>query len=286
MLILKLSPPHPPRFPFSVRRELCRSSGWGKSVTSGMPSLQLLLPSTWRKGVAGNRRRRNKTARWVARSKATNSIAESSSFQSSRIFRSNQPLRRPKDAPRPDPDAHESSDRGDEAGHLLMSSENLTSLAADETPLPPPPEGLAPSPPRPTGDDKECRSLADRNDGKAAPSQQQSAFSAGIQSEDPPGTDGAAALSAGCAQSPAPAVAPTPDPDPAVDSLTSWVWRGAPVSGPRQKAGNRRRLTVAQDHGQGAADVRREAETPAGRFVVPRTPRAPARAPRKKLLGQ
>ncbi|CAN0211227.1 unnamed protein product [Scytosiphon promiscuus] len=57
-------------------------SGWGKHITSSIPSVQLLLPPSWRRRLrangTNNKRCRKSTARWIARSKATSSMSESS----------------------------------------------------------------------------------------------------------------------------------------------------------------------------------------------------------------
>ncbi|CAN0255119.1 unnamed protein product, partial [Hapterophycus canaliculatus] len=57
------------------------SSGWGKNITSSIPSVQLLLPPSWRRRLrangANNKGCRKSTARWIARSKATSSMSES-----------------------------------------------------------------------------------------------------------------------------------------------------------------------------------------------------------------
>ncbi|CAM9376664.1 unnamed protein product [Ectocarpus fasciculatus] len=56
-------------------------SGLGKNITSSLPSVQLLMPLRWRKRVratGSNKRCRKSTSRWIARSKATSSMSETS----------------------------------------------------------------------------------------------------------------------------------------------------------------------------------------------------------------
>ncbi|CAM9900735.1 unnamed protein product [Pylaiella littoralis] len=58
-------------------------SSWGKNITSSLSSAQWLLPPRWRKRLhAGGikKRCRKSTSLWVARSKATSSMSESSLF--------------------------------------------------------------------------------------------------------------------------------------------------------------------------------------------------------------
>lgn len=70
--------PRPP----SSERALKHSSGWGKNITSSIPSVQLLLPPSWRRRLrangGNNKPCRKSTARWIARSKATSSMSETS----------------------------------------------------------------------------------------------------------------------------------------------------------------------------------------------------------------
>ncbi|CAM9765521.1 unnamed protein product, partial [Laminaria digitata] len=64
-------------------------SGWGKNLASSLPSVQVILPARWRKNLHTNKRCRKSTSLWVARSKATNSMTEASSFQQRNASRYN-----------------------------------------------------------------------------------------------------------------------------------------------------------------------------------------------------
>ncbi|CAM9302382.1 unnamed protein product [Ectocarpus sp. 6 AP-2014] len=75
-------PTRPPAetMPSSSSRALT-ISGLGKNITSSLPSVQLLMPLSWRKrlrATGSNKRCRKSTSRWIARSKATSSMSEKS----------------------------------------------------------------------------------------------------------------------------------------------------------------------------------------------------------------
>lgn len=82
-------PPHPPLSIDSIASRALRSSGWGKNIASSLPSVQVILPARWRKNLHSNKRCRKSTSLWVARSKATNSMTDASSFQQRNAARYN-----------------------------------------------------------------------------------------------------------------------------------------------------------------------------------------------------
>lgn len=90
-LPLTVVPPSDPQNPaLQPTHPLCalslhrRSSGFGKNITSTLPSVHLILPPRWRKRLqsAGSSKRscRKSSSRWIARSKATGSMSEASVF--------------------------------------------------------------------------------------------------------------------------------------------------------------------------------------------------------------